>query len=98
MTEVKLIPKEDTGLVKGVSRRVVVVQSPDPKLFEQAIFIVRGDAPPDGVSSEQIVREAAEVARRYMKGARHGRRLLSPWIYALLGAVSAAAVCLMIVL
>ena len=37
-------------LVKGVSRRVVVVKSPDPKLFEQAIFIVREEEKPLGVS------------------------------------------------
>ena len=83
-------------MVKGVSRRVVVVESPDPKLFEQAIFIVWEDVKPGGVSPEQIVCEAAEVARRYMKGTKRGRRHLSPWLYALLGAAAAAAVCVLI--
>ena len=27
-------------MVKGISRQVIVVHSPDPKLFEQAIFIL----------------------------------------------------------
>lgn len=36
--------KERCPLVKGISRRVIVVDSPDPKLFEQAIFIIRNDA------------------------------------------------------
>ena len=31
-------------MVKGVTRQVIVVKSPDPKLFEQAIFIMREDA------------------------------------------------------
>lgn len=31
-------------MVKGISRQVIVVRSPDPKLFEQAIFILREDA------------------------------------------------------
>ena len=31
-------------MVKGISRQVIVVHSPDPKVFEQAIFIVREDA------------------------------------------------------
>ena len=31
-------------MVKGISKQVIVVHSPDPKLFEQAIFIVRNDA------------------------------------------------------
>ena len=30
-------------MVKGTSRRVIVVDSPDPNLFEQAIFIVKND-------------------------------------------------------
>ena len=30
-------------MVKGISRQVIVVQSPDPKLFDQAIFILRDD-------------------------------------------------------
>ena len=31
-------------MVKGISRRVVVVESPDQRYFEQAIFIVRNEA------------------------------------------------------
>ena len=27
-------------MVKGISRQVILVHSPDPKLFEQAIFIL----------------------------------------------------------
>ena len=85
-------------MVKGVSRRVVVVESPDPKLFEQAIFIVRDEAADSGVSSEQIVREAMEVARRYIKSARRGRKHLSPWLCAVCGAAVAAAVCVLLFL
>ena len=39
-------------LVKGVSRRVIVVDSPDPQVFEQAIFILSGDGA--GVSQQQL--------------------------------------------
>ena len=31
-------------MVKGISKQVIVVKSPDPRFFEQAIFIVREDA------------------------------------------------------
>ena len=31
-------------MVKGISRQVIVVRSPDQKLFEQAIFILREEA------------------------------------------------------
>ena len=37
-------------MVKGISRRVVVVDSPDQRFFEQAIFIVRNDAAGEGVT------------------------------------------------
>ncbi|MEG1918337.1 MAG: translation initiation factor 2, partial [Oscillospiraceae bacterium] len=53
-------------MVKGISRRVVVVNSPDPRIFEQAIFIVRNDAlMRDGVSAQEIVEEARRVAKSY---------------------------------
>ena len=42
-------------MVKGISRRVVVVDSPDRRFFEQAIFIVRNDAAWEGVSSRELV-------------------------------------------
>ena len=51
-------------MVKGISRRVIVVDSPDPHIFEQAIFIVRNDAMHrGGVTSQQLVDEACRVAR-----------------------------------
>ena len=51
-------------MVKGTSRRVIVVDSPDPKLFEQAIFIVRNDAfSQEGVTSQQVLGEACRIAR-----------------------------------
>lgn len=53
-------------MVKGTSRRVIVVDSPDPKLFEQAIFIVRNDAfTQEGVTSQQVLGEACRIARGY---------------------------------
>ena len=50
-------------MVKGVSRQVIVVQSPDRKLFEQAIFILRDDAPQQGITEEMLLREARQAAR-----------------------------------
>ena len=79
-------------MVKGVSRRVVVVDSPDRRFFEQAIFIVRNDAAGEGVSSKELVEEARRVARNYA-GGEHSRlarawRNLSPWVYSLMGAAA----------
>ena len=48
-------------MVKGISRQVIVVHSPDPKLFEQAIFILKEDA--QGVTDEQLLKEARQAVR-----------------------------------
>ena len=82
-------------MVKGVSRRVIVVKSPDPRLFEQAIFIMKEEAfSREGVSAEQVLREARQVADGYVRRntplARALRRLPAP-AYAAAGALLATA-------
>lgn len=78
-------------MVKGISRRVVVVESPDPRIFEQAIFIVRNDAfSKEGITPEQVVSEACRVAKGYT-ASHQGKRHLSFWdlpaiCYAAMGA------------
>ena len=59
-------------MLKGMSRRVVVVESPDPRFFEPAIFILRSDAG-EGVSSREVVEEARRVARDYIHGGQAGK-------------------------
>ncbi len=85
-------------MVKGISRRVVVVDSPDQRFFEQAIFIVRNDAAGEGVTSRELVEEAKRVARSYA-GSSHSRlsrawRDLSPALYTLMGAAGIGLVWL----
>lgn len=85
-------------MVKGISRRVVVVDSPDQRFFEQAIFIVRNDAAGEGVTSKELVEEARRVARNYA-GGDHGRfswiwRDLSPAVYTSMGAAGIGLVWL----
>lgn len=56
-------------MVKGTSRRVIVVDSPDPNLFEQAIFIVKNDVfTREGVTQQQVLGEACRIARGYACG------------------------------
>lgn len=50
-------------MVKGVSRQVIVVQNPDPALFDQAIFILKEEAVEQGVTDEQLLREAKNIIR-----------------------------------
>ncbi len=49
-------------MVKGISRQVIVVKSPEPKLFDQAIFILREDVPRDGITDEMLLKEAKKAA------------------------------------
>ena len=60
-------------MVKGISRQVIVVHSPDPKLFEQAIFILKDEAVSQGVTEEALLKEARQIVNRPRK-----RRL---WLY-----------------
>ena len=49
-------------MVKGTSRQVIVVQGPEEKLFEQAIFILRDEAVDQGVTDELLLKEAKFAA------------------------------------
>ena len=87
-------------MVKGISRRVIVVDSPDPKLFEQAIFILRSDVlTGEGVTPQQVLGEACRIARGYAAG-RPARpplwRRTPRWCYFTGAALAAAAVWLAI--
>ena len=83
-------------MVKGTTRRVIVVDSPDQKLFEQAIFIVRNDAfAQEGVTPQQILGEACRIARGYAAGQSPRRplwRKIPLWGWIALAAAAAVAV------
>lgn len=46
-------------MVKGISKQVIVVDAPEPKLFEQAIFVLKEDAP--AVTDETLLKEAKRL-------------------------------------
>ena len=49
-------------MVKGISRQVIVVHSPDQKLFDQAIFILKDEAVGrEGVTDDALLREARKL-------------------------------------
>lgn len=78
-------------VVKGISKRVIVVKSPDPRIFEQAIFIVREDYPGQaGISERELLRQAGEAISGCLPG-RERRAKLLPWLRGLLYAGLAAA-------
>lgn len=75
-------------MVKGISRRVIVVDSPDPQIFEQAIFILRTDG--GGVSSQQLVDQAVRIAKNYAhcQGLPRRRVRVPGWLWAAIGAAA----------
>lgn len=74
---------------------MIVVESPDKNLFEQAIFIVRNDAlHRDGVTAQQLVDEACRVARSYTRAHTVKRPLLRRVPPLVWGAAGAAAIAL----
>jgi len=89
--------QEGRKVVKGTSKRIIVVKSPDPKVFEQAFFIVREDfRGREGASSSDVLREAQKVADEYVKNSvSRTRRFLSgmpPAAFAVAGAALTGAV------
>ena len=82
-------------MVKGINRQVIVVKSPDPKLFDQAIFLLREDAfSASGTTPEQVIRQARQAADGYLRRntvvGRAAARL-SPPVWGFLGAAAASA-------
>ncbi len=80
-------------MVKGTSRRVIVVRPPDQQLFEQAIFLLKEDAAgQQGVTAQQVVQEAKEAADSYLRKHAPGKRGLARlgkyrgWLWFLAGA------------
>lgn len=68
-------------MVKGISRQVIVVHSPDKKLFEQAIFILNDNAvDKGGVTDEMLLKEAQQAIRSPASGKR--RRTGPVWAVA----------------
>ena len=60
---------EANKVVKGTARRIVIVKSPDKRIFEEAIFIVREDyLHTAGITQSQLMKEAQEAAHGYMGG------------------------------
>ena len=79
-------------MVKGITRQVILVKSPDPKLFEEAIFIVKEEAlAREGVSVDRIMKEARQAADGYLKRGRAWTRRLDRMPCAIWGAAGAAA-------
>lgn len=79
-------------MVKGISRQVIVVHSPDPVLFDQAIFILKDGQ--EGVSEELLLREANRLIRQPQRK-RRPNLLYMGIVWSLAGALATGIVWLM---
>ena len=83
-------------MVKGTSRQVIVVQGAEPKLFEQAIFILRDNA--QGVTDDALMKEAREAIRGFDKESKKRQLYLNGAVWATGGALATGLVWLLTVL
>ncbi len=79
-------------MVKGISRQVIVVHSPEPKMFEQAIFILKDGAIGQGVTDELLMKEARQAIR---ESTQRRKRSPSGPIWAAAGALLTGVVWLL---
>lgn len=91
--------EREEPVVKGISRRVIVVRSPDQRFFEQAIFLLREDVlRSNSVTEEQVVRQARQAAAHYVQSSAPytgQTERLPGWLWFLLGAGTVGALWLL---
>ena len=78
-------------MVKGISKQVIVVHSPDPKLFEQAIFILKESAVgQEGITDAALLKEAQKAIRSRVKPRPRGVLVRFGILWAFAGAAITA--------
>ena len=73
-------------MVKGITKQVIVVNSPHEDIFDQAIFILKDSAVGEGITEEKLMREA----KRCIRGEAEGKHSRSGPVWACGGAVFTA--------
>lgn len=79
-------------VIKGTAHRIIVVKSPDTRLFTEAVFVVRDDIFRDGVSEKELMRQAEEAAKAFTAAALPAARRKFPYMLLVpMAAILAAA-------
>ncbi len=84
-------------MVKGISRQVIVVDAPEPKLFEQAIFILK-DNMGEGITDDVLLKEARQIIQGPDRAGKKRHIYLYGAFWASAGALVMGAAWLMSVL
>ena len=85
-------------MVRGISRQVIVMHSPDPALFEQAIFILKDEAVEKGVTDEALMKEAQRLIRNPGREGKKKKLYLYGLVWACGGALVTGLAWLMTML
>lgn len=76
-------------MIKGCNRQVIVVKSPDPRLFEEAIFLLREDAiERHGVTEGELLDQARRLAEGFSGRCSAKRFRLPPLAWSGIGAAA----------
>ena len=76
-------------MIKGVTRQVILVDSPDRQCFEKAIFILSDDSA--SLSEQELLEEARALAAAATRAEKGRRERLRGILWALAGAGSVGA-------
>lgn len=89
-------PQEGCSVVKGLSRRVIVVKSPDERFFDEAIFVLKDELFSGGADNAAVLREARKIANSYVKTQpkipKNSISKFPPHLFTLAGATALMAV------
>ena len=81
--------------MRGVSHRVIVVPSPDRRIFQEAVFILRDDyLGAEGISRRALLRQARACAEDYLARCFPAGETLHPLHCAAILSITAASVLL----
>ena len=75
-------------MVKGISKRAILVKALPNTIFEEAIFFLKEDAINDGVDADELIREAHSAAVYYSeKGSKKiSKKAIAATTFTALGA------------
>lgn len=73
-------------MVKGLSHKIIIVKSPNPQIFEHAIFIVRDDyLLTQGIGQKELMRQAKRAAKGYIDQTYGRKRFINTKSAAFIG-------------
>ena len=81
--------------IRGLSRRIIVVPSPDKRIFQEAFFILRDDyLSGEGISRRALLLQARACAEDYLARCFPARETIHPLHCAAILSITAASVLL----